>query len=331
MAEAIELCETARRGGAPVGQPALPLLGAVRARAGRATTPATSTARSRRARRARASAGGWPAARCPSAGGGPGWALGVRAASRPASVERALRDDARARRRGRCEHKIPVERCFDWEMLALVELALGRPEAADALRRRARSENAARARPAAAGGARRPHARARCCSPRGEPLEAARRRASVGGRGRDAIGARLQAAFSRAAAGRALAAAGERARRDRGAARGRARARRVRVACACATRCAASCASSARAPSRAGRRPAEDSGSASLTQARAARSPTLVTDRKTNREIAGDAVPQRQDGRVAHAQHLRQARRLLARRGRARGRARAARARRTPA
>ena len=56
----------------------------------RATTRATSTARSRRARRARGSAAGWRAGRCPPAGGGPGWALGV-ALFEPGEVERAPR------------------------------------------------------------------------------------------------------------------------------------------------------------------------------------------------------------------------------------------------
>ena len=32
---------------------------------------------------------------------------------------------------------MPVERCFDWESLALVELAAGNAEAADAYARRA--------------------------------------------------------------------------------------------------------------------------------------------------------------------------------------------------
>ena len=53
---------------------------------------------------------------------------------------------------------------------------------------------------------------------------------------------------------------------------------------------------------------AGDSGVAALTK-REREIADLVTDRKTNREIAADAVPERQDDRVAPAQHLRQARR----------------------
>ena len=69
-------------------------------------------------------------------------------------------------------HKIPVERCFDWEVLALVALARGRREAADGYARRA-EEHAASARPAAAGRAS-PGARARpSCSPRGDAAAAA--------------------------------------------------------------------------------------------------------------------------------------------------------------
>ena len=52
---------------------------------------------------------------------------------------------------------MPVERCFDWESLALLELAAGDVEAADAYASRA-EEDAALAPAAASGRARRPRA-----------------------------------------------------------------------------------------------------------------------------------------------------------------------------
>ena len=54
----------------------------------------------------------------------------------------------------------------------------------------------------------------------------------------------------------------------------------------------------------------------------------LIVDRKTNAQIAGRAVSQPEDRRVAHPQHVSQARRQLARRARPRGRARRPRRRR---
>ena len=72
---------------------------------------------------ARVGAGRLNGGTMPSAGGGPGWALAV-ARLEIGEVERALRDHARGRRRG-ARPAIPVERCFNWEILALAELALG--------------------------------------------------------------------------------------------------------------------------------------------------------------------------------------------------------------
>ena len=72
----------------------------------------------------------------PASGGGPGWALGC-ARFEVGEVERA-REMMHALGSDDLAHKIPVERCFDWEILALVELALGDVEAAEELRRRAR-------------------------------------------------------------------------------------------------------------------------------------------------------------------------------------------------
>jgi signal transduction histidine kinase/tetratricopeptide (TPR) repeat protein len=142
----------------------------------------------------------------PAGGGGPGWVLGM-ALFEAGEVERAWEimhslgsDDL--------PHKIPVERCFDWEILALVELALGRKRAAAGYVRRAEQH-------AALLGLRLPtalalRARAAVLLADDEPLAAAqlaRESAEVAA----AAGARLPAAFSLALGGRALATAGERA------------------------------------------------------------------------------------------------------------------------
>src|SRR5215218_4971931 len=141
----------------------------------------------------------------PAGGGGPGWVLGM-ALFEGGEIERAWEimhslgsDDL--------PHKIPVEKCFDWEVLALVELARGRKEAAEGYVRRT-EEHAAKL------GLRLPtalalRARAAFLLANDEPLAAAqlaKRSAEVAGAG----GARLPAAFSLAFAGQALAAGGER-------------------------------------------------------------------------------------------------------------------------
>ena len=138
--------------------------------AGRSTTPAISTARSppfeESLRVDRRLAGGT----IPNGGGGPGWGLGV-AWFDAGEVERGRKillelggeDVART---------MPVERCFDWESLTLVELAVGNAEAADAYARRA-EEDAARLGlqlPAALAD----RARAAVLLAAGEPAEAAR-------------------------------------------------------------------------------------------------------------------------------------------------------------
>jgi DNA-binding CsgD family transcriptional regulator/tetratricopeptide (TPR) repeat protein len=143
----------------------------------------------------------------PSTGGGPGWLLAA-ARFEAGDVQRA-REDMRALGSDELEHKIPVERCFDWETMALAELALGHTEAAEGYARRAEqnAEWLGLKVPAACAG----RARAAMLLATGEPLEAAR----VAGESAEAaasVGARLQAAFSRGLAGRALAAAGERER-----------------------------------------------------------------------------------------------------------------------
>ena len=186
----------------------------------------------------------------PSAGGGAGWALAL-AALRARRVERArgLMHEVGGEE---MENWFPAERCFNWENVALAELALGNGEAADCDRtprggrRRRRWTCACRRRWRRA---RAPRCSSRAATPRARP-RAAERSVAAG----EAIGARLQVAYSRSLLGRALAAAGDRRARDRGAARGRARARRLRLACGCATRRGASCASSAPAPRRADRR-----------------------------------------------------------------------------
>ena len=104
---------------------------------------------------------------------------------------------------------MPVERCFDWESLTLVELAVGNAEAADGYARRA-EEDAARL------GLKLPAAladRSRAAVLLARGRAASRRRASprrsVGGRDRRSAHS-LHVAFSRGLEGRALAAAGER-------------------------------------------------------------------------------------------------------------------------
>ena len=177
---------------------------------------------------------------------------------------------------------MPVERCFDWESLALAELAAGNVAAASAM------PAAPRRRPRALGSAvalraRRALRAPRCCSraatPAGRP---ARRRASVARCA--AAGARLQAAFAQL-----CWAARCRRRRPRGGDRGAAQGRAELDACGSLrvrdqTRRELRRLGGARETRGrgSGRR---DGGLASLT-ARELEIAALVTDRKTNREIA---------------------------------------------
>ena len=141
----------------------------------------------------------------PNGGGGPGWGLGVAwfdagevERGRKSLLELVGEDVART---------MPVERCFDWESLTLVELAAGHTEAADAYARRA-EEDAAQLGlqlPEALAG----RARAAVLLSGGEPAEAARV-AARSAEAAEAIGAHLHVALSRSLQGRALAAAGER-------------------------------------------------------------------------------------------------------------------------
>jgi DNA-binding NarL/FixJ family response regulator len=141
----------------------------------------------------------------PNAGGGPGWGLGVSwfeageiERGRAVLLELAADEVALT---------MPVERCFDWENLTLVELAVGNAEAAEDYATRS-EEDAARLGlklPAALAG----RARAAVLLAGEQPHEAARV-ARESAEAAAEIGARLHVAFSRSLEGRALVAAGER-------------------------------------------------------------------------------------------------------------------------
>jgi DNA-binding NarL/FixJ family response regulator len=216
----------------------------------------------------------------PSAGGGPGWQIAC-THFEAGEVDRA-REEMRALGSDELEHKIPVERCFDWEVLALVELAGGNIEAADGYASRAEdnAEQLGLRVPFAVAG----RARAAVLLAAGQPDEAARaanRSAEIAA----LVGAGLQAAFSRGLEGRALAAAGDRAE--------------AIEALKEAERVADRCGSlrfrdemrrelrklGARAEVR-GPATAEDAGMASLTK-RELEIAELITDRLTNPQIAG--------------------------------------------
>ena len=177
---------------------------------------------------------------------------------------------------------MPVERCFDWETLTLASLALGDVGEADAFACRA-EEDAGRL-PLRLPTALAARARAAVLLAQDEPLEAARlARASAEHAG--AIGARLQAAFSRGLEGRALVAAGERRQatevlRDAEKELDACGSTRVRDEMRRELRRLG-----ARAEPR-GPAVAGESGVAALTK-RELEIAGLVTDRMTNREIAG--------------------------------------------
>jgi ATP/maltotriose-dependent transcriptional regulator MalT len=217
----------------------------------------------------------------PSAGGGPGWAKAAAhlesgdAATALAMVEQ-LGDDE-------LHWAIPVERCFNWESIALAEIAVGRLDEAE--RHAAKAEATAAGLglhiPVAAAG----RTRSAVALATGD-AEAAREAAATAVAAADAVGAKLQAAFARLALGRALVAADDRmtaiailreAEQDFaacGSHRARDEARRELRKLG------------ARAEPR-GPAAAEDSGVGALTK-REREIAGLVTDRMTNREIAAE-------------------------------------------
>ena len=216
----------------------------------------------------------------PSAGGGPGWQIAC-ARFEAGEVERA-REEMYALGSGELEHKIPVERGFDWEILALVELATGNPEKADDYARRA-EENAERLGlqvPAAVAG----RARAAVLLAAGEAEEAAKR-AAESAEAAASVGANLQAAFSHGLAGRALAAAGERT----GAVAAMKEAERVADSCGCMRFRDDMRRELRKLGARVevrGPATGEEAGIASLTK-REIEIAELITDRLTNPQIAG--------------------------------------------
>jgi DNA-binding NarL/FixJ family response regulator len=215
----------------------------------------------------------------PASGGGPGWVLGM-SLFEAGEVERAW-ETMRALGGDELPYKIPVEKCFDWEILALVALARGDPEAADGYVRRAEQHAAQLDLRLPTALAQR--ARAAALLARDEPHEAARLAADAAETAA-AAGARLPAAFALALAGRAVVATGERKRAiallrraegeldSCGSLRVRDEVRRELRRLG------------ARAEPR-GPATADDTGVAALTR-REREIALLVTDRKTNREIA---------------------------------------------
>jgi DNA-binding CsgD family transcriptional regulator len=215
----------------------------------------------------------------PSAGGGAGWALAL--------AQFELGEVEEARRLmwevggAEMENWFPAERYFNWENLALAELALGNDEAADSIARGAEES---------AGGVdlRLPtvlaaRTRAAVQLARDDPDGAAQAAEASIAAG-EAIGAGLEVACSRSLLGRALAAAGDRPRAievlreaereldAHGSVRMRDEARRELRKLG------------ARAEVR-GRAAAADSGIGSLT-AREREISELITQRMTNKEIA---------------------------------------------
>ncbi len=142
----------------------------------------------------------------PASGGGPGWQLAC--ARFEAGEVQAAWDIMHSLGSDDLPHKIPVERCIDWEIMALVELALGRPSAAEGYIRRA--EKLAGTLDLGLPTVLALRGRAAVLLDAGE-FAAAAQVAEQAARGADAVGARLVAAFARGLAGRALVAAGERA------------------------------------------------------------------------------------------------------------------------
>jgi len=216
----------------------------------------------------------------PSAGGGPGWALAV--AHFAAGKTKEALEMMKALGSEEIEFAVPVERCFDWETMALAELAGGSLEVAEA--------HAARAEELAAGLdlelPRALAARARAAILlHNDEAAAAVAPARIGVEGAEAAGAGLQAAFSRQLLGRALVAAGERSEAIevlREAERGLDAGNSVRERDATRRELRKLGARrEARGPA------AGETGVPSLTK-REHEIAALVTDRMTNKEIAAD-------------------------------------------
>jgi DNA-binding CsgD family transcriptional regulator len=216
----------------------------------------------------------------PASGGGPGWQLGC-ARFEAGEVELAW-EIMHSLGSDELEHKIPVERCIDWEILALVELALGRQDTADGYVCRC-EQLAAELEPLHLPTAFALRGRAAVLLAAGEP-HAAARTAVAAAVAAEAAGARLVAAFARSLAGRALVAAGERT-----AAIAMLRAAEAELDVCGSVRVRDEMRRElrklgARAEKR-GPAAAGDSGIPALTK-RELEIAELVTDRKTNREIA---------------------------------------------
>jgi DNA-binding NarL/FixJ family response regulator len=181
-------------------------------------------------------------------------------------------------------HKIPVEKCFDWEILGLVEIALGNLEAAESYMVRT-EQNAAKLGPLLLPEALALRGRAALLLAQDEPLRAAELALESAAKTEE-IGAHLVTAYSRSLAGRALAEAGERERaiaelRRAESELDRFGSHRVRDEMRRELRKLG-----ARAETR-GRATAEDSGIEALTK-RELEIAALITDRMTNKQIASE-------------------------------------------
>ena len=154
----------------------------------------------------------------------------------------------------------------------------------------------------------------------GDPRSAAEQ-ALAAAAAADEVGAPIEAALSRTLAGRALAQAGRERACGRGATSARRRSSTPAGPCGTATRRRASCESSAIASTGARARARATGRARVADRARAPgrRGSSSTEDESRDRRRA---VPQQEDGRDPSAQHLPQARRLVARRTGARGRAR---------
>ncbi len=217
----------------------------------------------------------------PAGSGGPGWPLAsslflLGDFDRGFEVLREIGGDE-------LEFAIPVERCFYWEMLADAELSRGRPDVAEAYVRRAEEEAAKLGLHLPTVVATRGRAAVLLAAGDATAAAAAAQEAIASA---EAIGARLPGAYARSLLGQALAAGGDRKQaiqvlkdtereldecgsvRERDAVR-----RELRKL-------------GARAEKR-GPAAGADSGIPSLTK-RELEIAALVTDRKTNREIAAE-------------------------------------------